>query len=196
MSAPEQEGEWGRGSPTSFGGPRQIHVPPPVLLAQFDTTTTLVAGKVQFRVPTPDSRVRAKITIIGAPDVGYAPDWMGVAGRSVALWLYASDDAQSGQSVPITDLSVGGTTSTKSTPVNIPLDAGLGGFSREVVTAADAVEGVLTISSAAGDGHTAGGIWLLTRYQPESGAYFPWDQWTEIRRECNPGRIGPVLLGA
>ncbi len=185
---PEQ---WDRGSPTAFSGPRQKHVPNAIPLANFDGAT-LATKTVAFRVPIPDSRLRVKIGVLGRNNGGVALNFL--FAKSVALWLYAADEVPGGGVEPVVNLPLvsGGVDSTQGTPIKIPTQAGLGGYSREFETAGDYIEGVLTLVGVANG--VKGGLILQTRYQPAAGQRFTYEEWDEIRREAQPGSLTPIAI--
>jgi hypothetical protein len=175
-------------SPTSFGGPREEYIPRRVILAEISGSSG-DGGVAQFRVETPDSRVRVRISVVGVPRAGGQPNFM--FGLGATLWLAALEDDQtstSGIAIPVINTIPG---VTRASPLAIPQDAGLGGYSRELVTAADAILGELTIPPIVGDGFV-GTIALQCRYQPD-GQRLPWEEWDEIRRECGGALLGPKI---
>jgi len=175
--------QWDRGSPSGFSGPRRIYMPTPIILVRF-LAGAEGSANVVFDVPTPDSRVRVKFSLLGVPDSGFQPNYL--AAKTLSLWIAAYD----GNRIPITDLDVNGTQSHQGAPVTIPTNAGLGGYSKEMVTAADGVQGVVTATS--GVDATNGTLQLLTRYQPESGFSPSEEEWEEIKRQATPGRVGQI----
>jgi hypothetical protein len=187
VADPAAPPQWGRGSPSSGSGPRLIKVPPARVLVRFDGAT-LATAQVTFRVPVPDSRLRVGIKVLGYPQGAVARNFL--AGKNVKLWLYAADELDNGTTIPVTDLSIGSSVSTQSAPVTIPVDPGLGGFAREMVTSADYIEGVLTCIGVANG--VKGQLILAARYQPEAGANFSWDEWAEIRALCDPSPTSPI----
>jgi hypothetical protein len=168
---PGDRQSWGRGSATSFGGPRQIHLLQPITPVYF-TGGEGATGTVDFRVDVPDSRLRVRIDVIGVPAPGGRVDFLST--KVVSLWLRAvSDSQQDGWAVNVTNLFA-----TQAAPLTIPQDAGLGGYSREFVTAADAIQGTLTIAD--GD-NNPGKLIVQARYQPDAGADFEnWEEWTRF----------------
>ncbi len=160
---------------SEFNGPRQKHIPQSIILARL--TGNPDAGKnITFRVPVPDSRLRVKLSILWTPGSGAFPN-LAAAGNT--LWLYEAelDLSSSGRTVPCVDLE-----GTSAAPITIPKSADLAGYSREFVTAADYIEGVVGI---VGTALFAGTVILQTRYQPDS-VRFTQDEWDEIRREALP----------
>jgi|SRR6516164_2718034 hypothetical protein len=149
----------------------QRWIPRPIVLA------TIKAGEgvskdTNFQVPYPDSRLRCKVSLLFRPLVA------GVTSTAL-LWLaeYDFDDSgRNGEDVPLVNLAG----STSAAPLSIPFDAGLSGWSREFVSAADYIGGRLTVND------DADGDWVLqTRYQPEAVS-FSQEEWDEIRSQCNP----------
>jgi hypothetical protein len=176
-------------SPTSYDGPRQVHCPRRKLVASFNGVSG-PGGTVIVRFPTPDGRLRGKWVLIGvpAPEVGHAPGSVVLAGRGITVWPHAVefDQANGGQVVPVTNQIP---TITKATPLPIPQDAGLGGYGREFVTMADAID-VEVVIPAQGGG-VIGALYAQARYQPVSSTGFiPWKQWQEIRSLCEIEIVG------
>lgn len=176
-----------RGSPSSYNGERQIFRPRPVTLVKFDGATT-GTKTVKFRLPTPDSRVRTKVDLLGVPAPGGSPIFL--AGKTLTLLLHSIADAiEGGMPIPVTSLpdpSVGAAFA-------IPENASLGGFSYEAVTIGDAIEGTISVTGNANG--IAGRLVLQARYQPD-GQRLPWDEWREIVAQCNPGLLSPsVTIG-
>jgi hypothetical protein len=173
-----------RGSPTSYNGEREIWRARPVTLITFDGVTT-GTKTIKFRVPTPDSRCRTKVALIGVPAPGGSPIFL--AGKTLTLQLQAIEDAiEGGMPIPVTSLpdpSVG-------TAFTIPQNAALGGFSYETVTIGDAIEGTISVTGVANG--KAGRLVLQTRVQPD-GQRLPWDEWREIIGQCNPGLLSPAV---
>lgn len=173
-----------RGSPSSYGGPRQLWVPPARNLVIFDGVTT-GAKSVRFRVPTPDSRIRQNVALLGVPNPGGSPTFL--AGKALTLLLQSVADAiQGGMTVPVTSLP----DPTVGTPIAIPENSALGGFAYESVTIGDAIEGVITATGTANA--VLGRLVLQVRYQPD-GQRLPWDEWREIVSQCNPGLLSSAV---
>jgi hypothetical protein len=148
----------------------QRYIPRPVTLA------AIIAGEgiskdVNFQIPFPDSRLRVKTSIMfrGA-DPALNP--------TATLWMYEADIDDSGaqgDDIPLVDI-VG----TSAAPLSIPANVGLRGYSREFVSAADYVNGRLTVNDE------ISGYWVLqTRYQPQSVSFSP-EEWNLIIAHCNP----------
>jgi hypothetical protein len=162
---------------------RHKYVPPVRSLITFSALGSGSAS-VKFRVPIPDSRLRVKISVLFIPVAGNAPT-SGVGGT---LWLYEADDDQSG----VSGMSIGCTNieGTQASPTAIPAASPLLGYSREFVSAGDAIEGVLAATS----GGAMIGTWVLqVRYQPDA-VRFTDEEWIEIRNLCNPTLITPRVV--
>jgi hypothetical protein len=149
----------------------QRWIPRPIVLASIKSGDG-VTKTTNFQVPYPDSRLRCKISLLFRPLVdGTTP--------TATLWLaeYDFDDSgRDGADVPLVDLAG----STSATPLSIPFNAGLNGWSREFVSAADYIGGRLVVNDE------VDGDWVLqTRYQPEAVSFSP-EEWDEIRSQCNP----------
>ncbi len=148
----------------------------------FDTLGTFASGSgniddVEFQVPIPDSRLRVKISLLFIPTSGTA-----TSGASGEVWMREAERDSSGVSgslIPCANINVG----TEAAPLAIPVAAGLQGYSREFVTAADYILGT---ASFTGGGPTTGGSWVLQcRYQPQA-VRFTDDEWNRIASNCNP----------
>lgn len=164
------------------------YIPQPLALITFGGSTSPAGITCQFRVPVPDSRLRVKVSVLFVPQAGRARN-VGALGTST-LWLAETDDDLSGLSgiaVPSTDIE-----GTAAAPTTIPASPGLGGYSREFVSAADAIEGLLTSTFASG----MVGTWMLqTRYQPNA-VRFTYEEWDRIKAGCNPQLITPAVVRA
>lgn len=140
---------------------------------------------IRFRVPTPDSRLRVKISILFIPNAGTQSISPDITGGNTTLWLCATDDDQSGtagSTIPMTNIE-----GTQATPTAIPATSGLLGYSRAFVTSADYIEGTLFTETNGLDGY-----WVLqTRYQPDA-VRFTEDEWDDITVACNPRALDPV----
>lgn len=196
--------QWERpGSPSSAtdddGQGRQIHVlPQAVPLIYFTGDEAGFTGDVSFRVEVPDSRLRVKISLIGQPGAGIDPGFIG--GKGLTLWLRAVEDAvRGGAEVPITNLwgrgnaggPIPGYVASDGTETTDPF---LGGFSKEFVTAGDAIVGTVTVPVEQG-GDGTGSLILQVRWQPEA-IRFPRDEWYEIRGQCQANIRGNPIRGA
>lgn len=169
---------------------RQIHLPPPEALIEVSPVPTSPdRAAARFEVPTPDSRMRVKISILFVP---WGDQTLPVTDLEATLYLSSNDFERAGydgRRIPTTDvlLDVNGDVVHRSAPLVIPEDPDLQGFSQEFVTAGDTIVGELTSGQ---DG--PGGVWLLqVRYQPDGQRLTDCD-WTLSIRQCNPQRLGPL----
>ncbi len=141
---------------------------------------------VNFKVRTPDSRLRVKISLRFIPVAGNFP-LTGLAG-SASIWLAELDDDDSGVSgleIPCTNIE-----GTSAAPTSIPAANGLLGYSREFVTAADSIYGAFI----ANPGGPIIGSWTLgVRYQPQAVRFSP-EEWNEIRNQCGVDLITPSIV--
>lgn len=146
-----------------------------IVLAQVATGGSGAVVSTNFQVPTPDSRLRVKISLIFHQNTpGVQPN--------AQLWLHASDvdDTQNQGLIPVNNLAG----STQAAPITIPADNGLQGFSIELVSSADYIEGAFNVLP-----NGAVGYWVLqTRYQPDA-VRFQFDEWDKIISQCNPTGI-------
>lgn len=166
-------------------GPRQIYMPAPILLCANTGGEGGLTYSTVVRVPTPDSRCRVKLSIIYVPADGQAP--ADVTGATT-VWVAGCDYDQrgvgggGGRTLPVTNVE-----GTQAVPTAIPKAAGLLGYSREFVTAADCLEATLVITSISGIGQ---GTWVLqTRIQPDA-VTLDWKEWEQIRALFNPLNLG------
>ncbi len=154
----------------------QRYIPKAVLLAVVQNGADANAHDIFFNVPTPDSRLRVKVSLL------WEDNTPGGSVPAATLWLNAADDLIDGVStlngsiIPITNLE-----GTSAAPTAIPADNGLGGYSREFYTSADYINGRLTIRN-----NGALGWWRLqTRYQPNGVTLSP-EEWDIITAQCTP----------
>jgi hypothetical protein len=156
----------------------QNHKPNPTQLVTIATSSAVPANaSVYFHVPTPDSRLRVRISVLFIPPAGAANEFD--ATGFATLWLYEADEDTSGVSgrfIPTTNIE-----GTEAAPTAVPEASPLLGYSREFVSISDAIEGKFTIAS-----NVTLGTWILqTRYQPDS-VRFTNEEWDELVRQCQP----------
>jgi hypothetical protein len=156
----------------------QKHEPNPITLVTIATSSAVPSdASVYFHVPVPDSRLRVKISVLFIPPAGDAAEFD--ATTFASLWLYEVDEDASGVSgrfIQTTNIE-----GTEASATAVPEAAPLLGYSREFVSAADAIEGKLTILN-----NITFGTWVLqTRYQPDS-VRFTNEEWDELVRQCQP----------
>lgn len=178
-------------SPTSANGPRQIVIPRRLTLVNFITDGTDNAQVAIFRVKIIDPRLRVRCTLIGVPNNRRTTQAAFLAGRGLTIWPYGveGDQQRGATGVPVVDVIPG---VTLAAPQAFPIHAGLGGWSREFSSIADAVECRIAIP-AQGEGSSSGKLVLQTKYMPQVHQVIPWQQWDEIRSLCEPELIqGPV----
>jgi hypothetical protein len=158
----------------------QRWIPKPVILAEM--TGAPASKDVEFSVPVPDSRLRVKVTLL------FRKINTAVGSPNAALWLYEAeqeDAGYSGEEIPCTDL-VG----TSSAPLVIPEDSGLLGFSQEFITAADYINGRLTVTATS---PSVNGYWILqTRYQPQNTPFSEYE-WRLVIAQCAPSGSKVIL---
>lgn len=160
-----------------YNGQRQIIVPPPIQLGQIAGSEG--SASVEFRVQCPDSRLQIKVSVLFVPRQSFAFPF-DISGLGATYLLQEEDESYgapySGY-IPLTTI-VGTPTGA---PLALPQFPGLLGYSRELVTAADAVHGFLSYSA---DGATFGKWVLQTRFQP-AGQRLPDLDWEETLQLCN-----------
>jgi hypothetical protein len=151
---------------------RQIFIPPPLTLCTF--TGGGVEAPVAlppFLVMTPDSRLRTKVTLLFS-GLTSVPAPLG------SLYLAEVEQDFGGPSAQLLDsVAIEG---TAAAPTSLPKNPTLLGYSKEFVTAGDAIRGYLTV----GSGINGGSIVLQARWQPD-GQRFPPEEWDEVKRLCS-----------
>ncbi len=173
------------GGSLTFNGPRQIHIPKPIILA-----SNSGGGEGSFtatlKLPVPSSQTREKLSVIFYPTSGALGD---ISGRGT-IWVSAAEEdtggisGSGGRLIPVTDVE-----GTSTAPTSFPATNGLGGYSREFVTAADWLQAVITLTSIGGG---VAGYWVLqTSIQPDA-VTFDWNSWDAIRRLFVPQLVGPT----
>lgn len=127
-----------------------------------------------FLVMTPDSRLRTKVTILFS---GNGITWPATLGTLALFEMeqdYGGSSATLIQSVAVDPPAPGGT-------ITLPLAPTLLGYSREFVTAGDAIQGNLVIGAGTGNG---GKVIVQARWQPD-GQRLPRDEWEEVMGLCS-----------
>lgn len=170
-----------RSGDRDFNGERQIYRPSPIVLAVGLSGESSIDA--HLRVPVPDSRCRVKVTVMFVPTAGtVVPADLANAG---SIWIAASDEDQDGTGgsggmvLPVTNVE-----GTQAVPTPFPVAAGLSGYSRSFVTAADWLDIDLTINGRS----DAAGAWVAQfRIQPDA-VTLGWNEWDEIRRLFLPVR--------
>jgi hypothetical protein len=147
------------------------------------------SAESKVRVYVPDSRLRVKISLTFVRDnTGNASTPVTNLGATVYMGAEEQDrSGKNGAFLLVTDIlrEDDGTVVHQSTPLDIPENAGLDGFSWEFVTAADSVLVVFT-TNAGINGH-----WVLqVRYQPD-GQRLSDDDWDYVKRQCHAALISP-----
>lgn len=162
----------------------QRYIPKQVVLAQIVAGSTGAKKTCTFRVPFPDSRLRVKTSIMWVQN-----DPLDPAVNGANLWMYEVDDLETPGVLGQNDLPLTNIVGTLAAPLVIPVAAGLLGYTREFVSAADYIDGQLQVT---GDGRL--GYWVLQcRYQPYSVS-FSAEEWNSIIAQCNP-TAGKVTVG-
>jgi hypothetical protein len=149
------------------------------------------SGSSRFRIYTPDSRLRVKVSVIFVRSNGSDPANKVFGNGGAQLYLGEEEIDRSGMvgsEVLSTDIlrDAAGNVIHQAAPLPIPEDIGLEGFTIEFVTAADSILGILTISSNVGPA----GAWILqVRFQPD-GQRLCADDWDWIKRKCHATLLG------
>lgn len=172
-----------RAGQINYNGPRQIYTPSPLIVCSNGGGEGGNSYTTILRIPTPDSRCRVKVSIVYVPaDSNNPTDITGFT----TVWIAGCDFDQrgvgggGGRSLPVTNVE-----GTEAAPTAIPKAAGLLGYSREFVTAADCLEVSFTTATISGQG-----TWvLLTRLQPDA-VTLDWKEWEQIRALFNPLNLG------
>lgn len=136
------------------------------------------SGTFEIKVRNPDSRIRMKVTIYFAPTGPWNPQTIDITGFST-LWIYAADQQRLGGSstdIPITDLDG----STRDAPIDIPVSAGLVGYSREFVTAGDFIKAWLAVES-----NGVIGDWNVQIQAQPDGQRLPDDEWQDVMSQID-----------
>jgi hypothetical protein len=171
-----------------FDGKRQIWTPPGVQLINIEGADE-ESFTIEWRTMTPDSRLRTKVTLLFSP-VGGTPIPVDITPMSPTLYLYEEENdytGPSGSMIPSVALE-----GNAGAPTSLPKQPLLWGYSKEFVTAGDAIHGVLTVSPASG---TPLGQWVAqARWQPD-GQRLPDEEWDEVKRFCNMMVIGGNQTG-
>jgi hypothetical protein len=161
-----------------YEGTRQIWTPPGVQLFNI-TSTPEGALTSEWRTMTPDSRLRCKVTLLFSP-IGGTPIPIDLTAFGATLYLYEEENdytGPSGSMIPSVALE-----GTASAPTALPKNPLLWGYSKEFVTAGDAIHGVLTLNPT---GSVTHGQWVAqARWQPD-GQRLPDAEWDEVKRFCN-----------
>lgn len=165
----------------------QIYIPPSIIPLVHTTASGVLSATTTFRVNTPDSRLRVKISIRFAGDAG-TDATADITAAAPTLWLAEADIDDcgvSGIALPLTNIE-----GTKAAPLafltTAPAAAGLQGYSREFTTAADCILGTFFTKS---NGFSNGMWYLQMRYQPDSVRFAP-DEWDAIVSKCNGQNTG------
>jgi hypothetical protein len=155
----------------------QRHIPKAVVLARVIGSGNGGAFVAHPSIPMPDSRLRVKTSFIFVRDNNVASG----TSPNATLWLFEADTEDAGMrgdDTPLANIIPG---ITQAAPLVIPVTAPLQGYTREFVSAADYINGELTVSD-----NGIAGYWVLqTRYQPQSVA-FTSEEWDLITSQCNP----------
>lgn len=170
-----------------YDSAHQIYVPSTVI--PLVKSSQAGAGTVftTFKVKTPDSRLRTKISVIFVPNAGGSPV-VDLTAAGSTIWLAEGEEDVSGMSgiiLPCTNIE-----GTQAAPTAF-LVAGLSGYSREFVTAADWITGLFTTGT---NGVEAGVWYLQTRYQPDGVSFSPaeWDCLIRKTAMVNTGGVKSV----
>lgn len=168
----------------TFNGPRRIHVPKPIILANVGGSGEAPPFTTTIKLPVPSSQTRIKLSVIFYPRSGA----LGNVSLGSSIWVAACEEDTAGISgsggriVPVTDVE-----GSSTTPTSFPQSNGLNGYSREFVTSADWLQAVVTLQSLG-----VAGTWVLqTSIQPDA-VNFDWDSWEQIRRLFVPQFAGPL----
>jgi hypothetical protein len=163
-------------------GKRQILIPQPIILGTQSNSGEGTAS-AEFRVQVPDSRTRVKVSVIFNPDLPVFP--IDISGQGATLLMLEEDEGYGGKFSGFLPLTTIVATFPGGTPLALPANPGLSGYSQEFVTAADAIHGFLSWNAGGG----LVGRWVLqTRYQPD-GQRLPDEDWEETKQLCNANLI-------
>jgi hypothetical protein len=154
-------------------GYRQIYVQG-ATLATFRTGTEGNFTLPDFKVMTPDSRLRVKVTILFTGDGIIFPTPLATLALVELEQDYTGSSGTLVESVAVDPPAPGGT-------ISLPLAPGLLGYSREFVTAGDAIQGSIVLAPGFGAG---GEVVIQARWQPD-GQRLPAEEWDEIVTFCS-----------
>lgn len=166
---------------------RQYHEAPHKVLRTVTTASEQGFATFAIRVRTPSSQARVKISVNFEPAANTPPN-PDITTAGNTIWLAAADDAVGGAAS--TDIPNSSVVGTRAAPIPFPStpdpttgvptpDAGLLGYSREFVTAADWIVGEVGLGAPTG---IAGAYILKVSVQPD-GVVLPEDAWAEITDE-------------
>lgn len=167
---------------------QQRHIPPIVpLVTVLDGAAVPTNGNpVTFQVPIIDSRLRVKISVV--PIMAAGSTLTVDLTTFASLWLAEFENDESGvwgRLIPCVDIE-----GTSAAPTAVPANAGVQGYSREFVSAADFIQGQFKILNNI----TLCTWYLKTRYQPDVGQRFTPEEWREIVGLANPRIVGAPLV--
>lgn len=154
-------------------GSRQIYKQAAVFVNfRFGTESPFVLPSILAM--TPDSRLRFKLTILFTGTGVIFPAPLG----TLSVVEMEQDDAGGSAillpAVAVDPVAPGGT-------ISLPLAPQLQGYSREFVTAGDAIQANLTLAAGFGAG---GQVVVQGRWQPD-GQRLPADEWDEVVTLCS-----------
>lgn len=144
----------------------------------------------RFRIYTPDSRLRVKVTVLFLRD-DPTDTSTPVTNHGATLYIGEEEHDYSGKlgaDLICTDVlrDATGNVIHQSAPLAIPEDVGLDGFTTEFVTAADSLIGIFTTGQAGPSGH-----WVVQlRFQPDGQRLCDQD-WDFVCRKCHATLLAP-----
>jgi hypothetical protein len=148
------------------------------------------SAEAAFRIYTPDSRLRVKLTVLFVRD-DPSTFALPVSDHAATLWIGEEEhdfSGKSGADLACTDVlrDVSGNVVHQSSPLTIPEDPDLEGFTTEFVTAADSLVGKFTTGQQG-----PSGIWTVQlRFQPDGQRLCDQD-WDFVCRKCHGLLLGP-----
>jgi len=180
-------------------GPVQVHYSDPgeVLANVVGDGAVPQEGTARFRVETPDSRLRVKVSLMFIRSQSgslSAP----VSGLGATIYMgeeETDDSGYRGGKVLCNDIlrDSAGNLIHQSAPLAIPEDPGLDGWSQELVTAADSLLGIFTTANSVGGAAGPSGAWIIqARWQPD-GQRLHDDDWDSVVRNCKVVVLSPVI---
>lgn len=175
-------------------GPVQIHYATPEVLANVFGDIAGISGTTRFRVETPDGRLRVKVSLLF---IRRDPRLL-VSSLGATIYMGEEETDQSGYlggKVVCNDIlrDSAGNIVHAASPLAIPEDPGLEGWSQEFVTAADSLLGVFTTQNGSAGVAGATGYWTLqARFQPD-GQRLHDDDWDYVIRNCKITLIAPPI---
>ena len=175
-------------------GPIQAYAAQPIILGVLAGQENAETAAAKFRVLCGDSRVRVKVSVLFIRLGGVLTPSSSLLGAT--LWGGEEEDDTSGLGggkIPSTDILRDSTGAIvhRATPMAIPEDTALDGWTQEVVTSAESL--IFDFTTGQGTVADAGpsGTWIAkAKFQPE-GQRLPKEDWDHVQRNFGITLLGP-----